>query len=76
MNRYYWGGWLDGKPYGKGIFFSNPKDKKVYYEGDVNREPNGKGIVVFNDGEWRYEGQIYNSQAHGKGKLINNKERY
>jgi hypothetical protein len=31
LSRYYWGGWSNGKPYGKGIFYTDVPNKKMYY---------------------------------------------
>ena len=45
----------------------------MYYEGEINEEPNGQGHLVFNDGEWEYQGDILNGQAHGNGKMKNRK---
>lgn len=42
----------------------------------MDGEPNGKGKVVFNDGEWEYEGCVNNGQAHGIGKMVNRKDGY
>lgn len=50
FERYYWGGWSNGKPNGKGIFYECEPQKILYYEGEVVGQPNGRGKLDFNRG--------------------------
>lgn len=50
LERYYWGGWANQRPYGKGIYFYWERNRKVYYEGEVDGLPNGIGKLVLDDG--------------------------
>lgn len=31
--RWFWGTWNEGEPFGEGIILSNSEGKKIYYEG-------------------------------------------
>ena len=49
-DQWYWGDWSDGKPRGKGIFYNQTNNRKVFYEGDFDGLPNGRGRVMYNEG--------------------------
>lgn len=51
-DQWFWGDWTNGRPIGKGILYSQNGNKKIFYEGDFNGEPNGKGRVIYNEGEY------------------------
>lgn len=71
--QWYWGDWDNGRPRGKGAFYNRSGKKNIYYEGDFDGEPNGRGRVIYNQGEYEYDGDIKDSRATGYGKLKNNK---
>jgi len=55
-DRWFWGTWKDGEPFGEGIIFHKSQARKIYYEGEIKGLPDGKGFINCNDGEWSYKG--------------------
>ena len=67
----YIGEWKNGKPDGKGTFYIDYHNNKLWrYEGSwKNGEYSGRGVYVDFDKK-TYIGEFKNSERHGKGTLI------
>ncbi len=64
------------KSYGEYLRFTNRKQHKVHYVGQVkNNKANGNGIAFFDTGS-RYEGEWVNNLRHGEGTFYWNDGQY
>ena len=62
------------QPVGKVIIYEQDKS---FYEGEFSKGyPNGEGVIEYIHSDCRYEGQVVNGSAEGKGTYLNRKGKF